>query len=117
MYTSPFNRTEDEAEMRTFVAEARAGWLVTNGKDAAPSATYLPVLWRDDRLIAHFARANPHWREIAPDTPTLVIVTGPGAYVSPSWYAAKAENGKVVPTWNYSAVHLTGRARVHEDIE
>lgn len=90
---------------------------MTNGKDAAPSATYLPLLWRDDRLIAHFARANPHWREIAPDTPALVIVTGPEAYVSPSWYAAKAENGKVVPTWNYSAVHLTGTARVHEDTE
>jgi transcriptional regulator len=117
MYTPPFNRAEDEAEMRTFVAQARAGWLVTNGPDAAPSATYLPVLWRAGRVIAHFAKANPHWREIAPATPALVIVTGPEAYVSPSWYAAKAEHGKVVPTWNYSAVHLIGLAKVHEDTE
>lgn len=117
MYTPPFNRAEADAELRTFVAHARAGWVVTNGKDGAPSATYLPVLWRDDRVIAHFAKANLHWREIAPDTPALVIVTGPEAYVSPSWYAAKAEHGKVVPTWNYSAVHLTGLARVHEDTE
>lgn len=117
MYTPTFNRAEDEAGLRTFVAHARTGWLVTNGKDAAPCATYLPVLWRDDRVIAHFARANPHWREISPDTQTLVIVTGPEAYVSPSWYATKAEHGKVVPTWNYSAVHLTGLARVHEETE
>jgi len=119
MYTPPFNRAEDETEMRTFVAQARAGWLVTNGKDkdAAPSATYLPVLWRSDRVIAHLAKANPHWREIAPAAPALVIITGPEAYVSPSWYAAKAEHGKVVPTWNYSAVHLTGTAQVHEDTE
>ena len=117
MYTPPFNRAEDEAGLRTFVAHARTGWLVTNGKDAAPSATYLPVLWRDDRVIAHFAKANPHWREISSDTQALVIVTGPEAYVSPSWYAGKAEHGKVVPTWNYSAVHLTGPARVHEDTE
>lgn len=117
MYTPPFNRVEDEAELRTFVAHVRAGWLVTNGKDAAPSATYLPVLWRGDRVIVHLAKANSHWREIAPDTPALVIVTGPDAYVSPSWYAAKAEHGKVVPTWNYSAVHLTGLARVHENTE
>lgn len=117
MYTPPFNRAEGEAELRTLVANARAGWLVTNGLDAAPSATYLPVLWRGHRVIAHFAKANPHWREIAPDTPALVIVTGPEAYVSPSWYAAKGEHGKVVPTWNYSAVHLTGLARVHEDTE
>ncbi|WP_426242155.1 FMN-binding negative transcriptional regulator [Nocardioides sp. LHG3406-4] len=117
MYTPTFNRADDQAELRTFVARARAGWLVTNGKDAAPSATYLPVLWRDDRVIAHFAKANSHWREISPDTPALVIITGPEAYVSPSWYAAKAEHGKVVPTWNYSAVHLAGLARVHEDTE
>jgi transcriptional regulator len=45
----------------------------------------------------------------------LLVVTGPQAYVSPSWYASKAEHGRVVPTWNYTAVHLTGRARVHED--
>lgn len=66
-------------------------------------------------MIAHFAKANPHWREIGPDTPALVIVTGPDAYVSPTWYAAKAEHGKVVPTWNYSAVHLSGLAQVHDD--
>ena len=66
-------------------------------------------------MIAHFANANPHWREIGPDTPALVIVGGSEAYVSPTWYAAKAEHGKVVPTWNYSAVHLAGLARVHHD--
>lgn len=117
MYTPPFNRADDEDELRAFVAHVRAGWLVTNGHDAAPSATYLPVIWRHDTVIAHFARANPHWREIGSETSALVIVTGPDAYVSPTWYAAKAEHGKVVPTWNYSAVHLTGLARVHEDPE
>jgi transcriptional regulator len=117
VYTPPFNRAEDEDELRAFVAGARAGWLVTNGRDGAPSATYLPVLWHGDRVVAHLARANPHWRELelAPRTPALVIVTGPDAYVSPSWYAAKEEHGKVVPTWNYSAVHLTGPVQVHHD--
>jgi transcriptional regulator len=62
-------------------------------------------------------RANPHWRQIGSSTQTLLVVPGPQAYVSPSWYASKAEHGKVVPTWNYSAVHLTGRAQVHEDVE
>ena len=117
MYTPPFNRADDEDELRAFVAQTRAGWLVTNGQDAAPSATYLPVLWRGERVIVHLAKANPHWREIDPGTPALVIVTGPDAYVSPTWYAAKAEHGKVVPTWNYSAVHLSGVAQVHEDPE
>lgn len=115
VYIPPFNRAEDEEQLRALVADARAGWFVTNGQAAAPSATFLPVIWRDDTVIAHFAKANPHWREIGDDTPALLIVTGPDAYVSPTWYAAKAEHGKVVPTWNYSAVHLTGVARVHHE--
>jgi transcriptional regulator len=117
VYTPPFNREDDEGELRRLVAGVRAGWLVTSRPEAAPSATYLPVMWRDDKVIAHFARANPHWREIEPESPALLIVTGPDAYVTPAWYAAKAEHGKVVPTWNYSAVHLSGLARIHEDPE
>ena len=117
VYTPPFNLEDDEAELRALVADVRSGWLVTNGRASAPCATFLPVIWRDNTVIAHFAKANPHWREIGSDTPALVIVTGPDAYVSPTWYAAKAEHGKVVPTWNYSAVHLTGLARVHHDPE
>jgi transcriptional regulator len=50
-------------------------------------------------------------------SPALAIVTGPDTYVSPSWYAAKAEHGKVVPTWNYSVVHLRGRIVVHDDAD
>jgi transcriptional regulator len=115
MYIPPSNREGNEHQLRRFVAEVRAGWLITSRHDAAPSATYLPIMWRDDRVIAHLAKANPHWREIEGETPALIIVTGPDAYVTPAWYAAKAEHGKVVPTWNYSAVHLTGLARIHHD--
>lgn len=117
MYTPPFNRSDDEGELREFVSDVRAGWLVTSRAGAVPAASFLPVVWRADTVIAHFAKANPHWREIEDDTPALLIVTGPDAYVSPSWYTAKDEHGKVVPTWNYSAVHLSGTARVHEDTE
>ena len=82
-----------------------------------PDATFLPVLWEGDRLVGHLARANAHWRRIVDGSPALAIVTGPDAYVSPSWYATKAEHGKVVPTWNYSVVHLRGSAVVHDDAE
>ncbi|PKW28340.1 FMN-binding negative transcriptional regulator [Phycicoccus duodecadis] len=117
MYIPPFNRAEDDLAVRRLVTEVGAGWLVTSRAGSAPSASFLPVLWREDTVVAHLARANPHWREIGDGTPALLVVTGPDAYVSPSWYASKAEHGRVVPTWNYSAVHLTGVARVHEDPE
>jgi transcriptional regulator len=115
VYTPRFNRADDEQELRALVDACRTAWLVTTGGGGEPLATLLPILWRADTVVAHMARANPHWREIPPRTPALLIVTGPDAYVSPSWYAAKREHGRVVPTWNYSAVHLRGPAEVHED--
>jgi transcriptional regulator len=116
MYTPPFNSVDDEAEIRAMVAAAQVAWFVTNGEDA-PQATLLPIMWRDSTVVAHFAKANPQWRSIADSSPALLIVTGPDAYISPTWYASKAEHGRVVPTWNYSAVHLTGSVTVHHDIE
>ncbi len=105
----------DEDRARDMVADIGSGWLVTGTTDGPPAATLMPVLWRGDRLVAHMARANPHWRAIVDGMPGLVIVAGPEAYISPSWYAAKAEHGRVVPTWNYLAVHLTGAVHTHDD--
>jgi transcriptional regulator len=115
MYTPPFNAVLDEDEIRAMVAAFRTAWLVTVDDDGVPVATLLPILWHGDVVIAHMAKANAQWRGIADDAPALLIVAGPDAYISPAWYAAKAEHGKVVPTWNYSAVHLTGTVRVHQD--
>ncbi|WP_111767007.1 FMN-binding negative transcriptional regulator [Nakamurella deserti] len=117
MYVPHFNALDDEAALRAMVAAVGSAQLVTVGADGYPRATLLPVIWTGDTVVCHLARANPHWREIADDSPALLVVSGPQAYVSPSWYPAKAEHGRVVPTWNYAAVQLTGRARVHHDPE
>jgi len=66
-------------------------------------------------LRAHVARANPLWRETRPDAQTLVVFQGAQAYISPSWYPAKAEHGKVVPTWNYVTVQARGTLRAIDD--
>ena len=75
------------------------------------------MVWDEDRLVLHMARANEHWKVIEPGAPALAVVTGPEAYVSPAWYPSKAEHGRVVPTWNYSAVQFTGRVQVHTEPE
>jgi transcriptional regulator len=116
MYIPPANAVDDEAAVRAMVASVGTAELISVGADGYPLATLLPVLWRGDTVVAHLARANPHWVELD-DVPVLLVCTGTQAYVSPSWYAAKAEHGRVVPTWNYTSVHLRGRARVHEDPE
>jgi transcriptional regulator len=115
MYIPSFNRIDDEHHIRCFVAAAQTAEFVTVDPDGLPVATLLPIMWDGDTVVAHIARANPQWKFIEPASPALLICTGPHAYVSPSWYAAKAEHGRVVPTWNYSAVHLSGTVRVHED--
>lgn len=117
MYVPHFNAIEDEPAIRAMVAEIGSAQLITTGPDGYPLATLLPVVWRGDTVIAHLARANEHWKAIGADQPALLVVTGPQAYISPTWYAAKAEHGRVVPTWNYSVVQLTGRATVHDDVD
>lgn len=116
MYVPPFNRMPDD-ELRPLVEAVGAAELVTVGAEGYPVATRLPVIWSGDRLVFHMAIANPQWRSIADGSPALAIVGGAEAYISPSWYAAKAEHGRVVPTWNYSAIHVTGRATVRREPE
>jgi transcriptional regulator len=115
VYVPRFHAVDDEDELRRMVDAVGSAQLVTVGADGFPVATLLPVLWRGDTVVAHLARANPHWSQIEDGSPALLVVSGDEAYVSPTWYASKAEHGRVVPTWNYSAVHLTGTARVHHD--
>jgi transcriptional regulator len=117
VYVARFNAVDDEQEIRAMVSAIGSAELITIGPDGYPIASLVPVLWDGGTVIAHLARANPHWRTIGSVTPALFVCTGPQAYVSPSWYAAKAEHGRVVPTWNYSAVHLTGTAVIHDDVE
>ncbi|MGE0222796.1 MAG: FMN-binding negative transcriptional regulator [Acetobacteraceae bacterium] len=66
-------------------------------------------------LIGHLARANPHARQADPGVRTLAIFQAGDGYISPSWYATKREDGKVVPTWNYVAVHAYGTLEYFSD--
>jgi transcriptional regulator len=119
VYVPHFNAMADPVQVRAFVESIGSAEIVTVGDDATPLATLLPILWSADggTVVAHMARANPHWRAIGPGSRALAIVAGPQAYISPAWYATKAEHGRVVPTWNYSAVHLIGTVTVHDDPE
>ncbi|MBO1268624.1 FMN-binding negative transcriptional regulator [Arthrobacter cavernae] len=73
-----------------------------------------PSIGEHGALHGHLARNNPQWSEPAIGE-SLVIIQGADAYVSPSWYASKAEHGRVVPTWNYSTAHVYGTLVIHDD--
>jgi transcriptional regulator len=93
--------------------------LVTTGPGGL-DASHLPLLLEPEpgplgRLVGHVARANPQWSDTPTGSAALAIVLGPDAYVTPSWYPSKREAGRVVPTWNYLAIHAHGEVRFFED--
>jgi transcriptional regulator len=115
MFIPPAFAETDLTKLHAFIARHSFGTVVSQ-VDGVPFATHIPILLRAEgergTLIGHFAKANPHWRQLAGKT-TLIIFTGPHAYISPTWY--EAEN--TVPTWNYTAVHAYGRVELIEDAE
>jgi len=60
-------------------------------------------------LIAHFAKANPHWKKLSPSV--IVSFQGPQRYISPSIYVKKDN----VPTWNYAVVQIQGTPEIVSD--
>ena len=100
---------------------ARLALVVSAAPDGGvPEATHLPLVLAPGEgphgtLYGHLAKANPHWKGLAAAGAARAIFPGPEAYVSPSLYASKQEHGRVVPTWNYVAVHALGPVEIVED--
>jgi transcriptional regulator len=119
MYQPPHFR-EDRLEVQHALIRAHPlGLLVTNGRSGLIAN---PVPFTLDEaaspygtLRAHLSRANPQWRDFDPEQEALVVFQGVETYITPSWYEAKREHGKVVPTWNYAIVQAYGRMRVMDD--
>lgn len=112
MYTPAHFREERLPVLHEAIGQTRLCNLVTLGRNGL-EASHIPVLLEPEEgpngtLYGHLARGNPQWKLVDKSIQALAIFMGPDAYVSPSWYAEKARNGKVVPTWNYVTVHAYG---------
>ena len=114
MYAPEHFAVADADALIARLARRFAGILVSVD-DGQPVAMHMPVLWDAERRVisGHIARANPQWKLGAGRG--LIVLAGPEAYVSPSFYPSKAEHGKTVPTWNYEAVHLSGAVEWFDD--
>ena len=111
----PSHFAADESAVQDLLANHGAADLVTLTSQGL-LATLLPFIYDPEQgaLLGHVARNNDQWRQEALGE-SLVIVRGPDAYITPRWYAAKAEHGKVVPTWNYMTAHVYGNLVIHDD--
>ena len=116
MYTPSHFKQEDLALLHDAMERIGFVSLVTSTAEGL-LATQAPVLLDRERgiLRGHIARANSQWNLALPEAEALAIFCGPNGYVSPNWYASKREHGRVVPTWNYIAIHAHGHVRFSED--
>ena len=120
MYIPPLFKLAELGDIHAAIRAARLASLVTATAEGL-IATPLPVILDEGEgeygtLYGHVAKANPQWKMPATGE-AMAIFMGPDAYVTPSWYVTKQENGKVVPTWNYVAVHAYGPVEFFEDAD
>ncbi|MCP1521348.1 transcriptional regulator [Pseudomonas migulae] len=121
MYNPSGFAIKDLHELQQQILDTRLAVVITYDEQGL-QASHLPLLFSPDQgpngtLYGHFARANPQWKALQNGAEALVIFAGADAYISPGFYPSKAEHGKVVPTWNYVAVHAYGTAEVFTDAD
>jgi len=119
MYVPPSNAEHDPEVMLGYMEAHPLAALVTSSSEGL-IATHLPLLVDRTRgalgtLAGHIARANPQQRHARDGDEALVIFSGHDAYISPAFYPSKTRDAKVVPTWNYVAVHAYGTLRYVTD--
>ncbi len=120
MYVPSQFKEDDIETLQRYIRDYGFGLLVVADADGI-EANHVPFHLVSEpegslgQLQCHVARANPVWKRLRDDDRVLAVFQGPDAYVSPSWYETKAETGRVVPTWNYLAIHVEGRVRIIED--
>jgi transcriptional regulator len=121
MYVPALFKEDRVAVLHDAIRQYGFGTLVTLGEGGL-EASHIPLLLEGEpaplgTIMGHLARANPQWRQVKPDVETLAIFLGPNTYITPSWYPTKRESGKVVPTWNYLAIHAYGTLSFYDDAE
>ncbi|MFC5511997.1 FMN-binding negative transcriptional regulator [Massilia jejuensis] len=119
MYVPPhFDETQTDV-LHELIKQYPLGMLVTHGPGGL-DANHIPFEFDPrqgamGRLIAHVARANPVWQDVADGDEVLVVFRAGDAYISPNWYPSKHETHAQVPTWNYRVVHAYGRIAIRDD--
>lgn len=114
----PSSFKEDNSDILFELIRTYSFGILFSQHEGKPEATHLPFMVDVERgnsgiLIAHFAKANKHWRTLNENQEVLCVFQGPHTYISPSWY----KNRETVPTWNYATVHVYGKPRLIHDIE
>jgi transcriptional regulator len=96
----------DIAEMRRVIQANPWATVVSDPADGLVASHYVVLLddGRDDlTVVGHVGRPDDLIHGLG-ERELLVVFQGPHGYISPGWYGDVA----AVPTWNYTAIHLSG---------
>ncbi|QBZ98156.1 FMN-binding negative transcriptional regulator [Flavobacterium sangjuense] len=111
MYIPELYKNENQEDIQNFIHQNGFGILV-NQTDGKLWATHIPLLLEEKNgkqiLVGHVSRENPQAESFKTNDEILAVFSGVHTYISSSWY--DHEN---VPTWNYLAVHVYGKVKLH----
>jgi transcriptional regulator len=113
----PKHFKEERLEILLPIVQAHPLGLLVTIEEGVSEVNHLPFFYKEGVLEAHIPKVNPLYDFLknAGNVDVLVVFQGPQSYITPSWYPTKKESGKVVPTWNYSVVHVRGKISLKED--
>ena len=119
MYTPRWFKEDRLPVLHEAIERIAFGTLVTSTSKGL-IASHIPMFVEKSKgtygtLFGHVARGNSQWRDSSPEVESLAMFVGPDTYITPNWYQTRIETGKVVPTWNYVAIHVYGRPVFFED--
>jgi transcriptional regulator len=118
MYKQSHFIQDDEQKMLDLIKSHSLATLVTLTSTGLVG-NHIPMIveQRNKQLYlqGHVAKNNDIWQDIDEAVDVLAIFNGPDAYITPSWYPSKKIDGKVVPTWNYAVVHVSGKLKHYQD--
>lgn len=113
MYLRPAFAETDTARITALIRDNPFGLLITTGANGM-EASHIPFTLLADgegfRLAGHLAAGNGQCAALAGGR-ALAVFSGPHAYIAPGWYRTQP----AVPTWDYCAVHVSGRLSLTED--
>jgi len=119
MYTPRWFKEDRLPVLHEAIERIAFGTLVTNTPKGL-MASHIPMFVEKSKgaygtLYGHIARGNSQWRDSSPEIESLAMFVGPDAYITPNWYQTRIDTGKVVPTWNYVAIHVYGHPVFFDD--
>jgi transcriptional regulator len=114
MYSPKYFTETDLLELDRLVEWNAFASLITM-VDGQTYASHLPIIYErdEDQIVfrGHWAKPNAQWKG---NLDALLVIHGPNAYISPSWYPDKEDKARV-PTWNYAIAQIRGQLEILHD--